>query len=169
LTKEYKVLPEGGTTSEYKYFYDHCWLHNINMSSKVVQYTLPDLFSLCPFDFSKPSPYLQECSAESREWVTRFNVLNEKQHDILEKSQSGLLCALTYPYAGREGFKTTCDFINLLFVLDHVSDDMNSKDANGACEVFYEVMADPDFKHESNLAKITLEYAGSRLARCASY
>ncbi|KAG1773547.1 isoprenoid synthase domain-containing protein [Suillus occidentalis] len=98
----------------------------------------------------KPSPYLQECSAESREWVARFNVLNEKHHAILEKSQSGLLCALTYPYAGREGFKTTCDFINLLFVLDHVSDDMNSKDAN--------VMADPDFKHASNLAKITLDF-----------
>jgi hypothetical protein len=129
------------------------------MSSAVVQYTLPDLFSLCPFDLSKPNPYLQECRAESRAWVSRFNVYNEKQHSIMEKSQSEVLCALTYPYAGREGFRTTCDFLNLLFVLDLLSDEMNGKDANGACEILYEVMADPDFEHESNLAKITLEYA----------
>jgi hypothetical protein len=129
------------------------------MSSAVIQYTLPDLFSLCPFDFSKPSPHLQECSAESKAWVASFNVFNDKQNAIMEKSQSELLCALAYPYAGREGFRTTCDFLNLLFVLDHLSDDMNGKDAGAACEVFYRVMADPDFKHESDLAKIVLEYA----------
>ncbi|KAG1821857.1 isoprenoid synthase domain-containing protein [Suillus subaureus] len=128
------------------------------MSSAIIQYTLPDFFSLCPFDFSKPSPHLQECSAESKAWATRFNVCNDKQNAIMEKSQSELLCALAYPYAGREGFRTTCDFLNLLFVLDHLSDDMNGKDANGACEVFYQVMADPDFKHESNLAKIILDF-----------
>ncbi|KAG2341356.1 terpenoid synthase [Suillus weaverae] len=128
------------------------------MSSAVIQYTLPDLFSLCPFDYSKPSPYLRECSAESKAWVSRFNVFNDKQNAIMEKTQSELLAALAYPYAGREGFRTTCDFLNLLFVLDHLSDDMNGKDANGACEVFYRIMADPDFKHESNLAKIILDF-----------
>ncbi|KAG1882204.1 isoprenoid synthase domain-containing protein [Suillus subluteus] len=128
------------------------------MSSAVIQYTLPDFFSLCAFDFSKPNPHLQECSAESKAWVARFNVFNDKQNAIMEQSQSELLCALAYPYAGREGFRTTCDFLNLLFVLDHLSDDMNSKDANGTCEAFYQVMADPDFKHESNLAKIILDF-----------
>ncbi|KAG0708193.1 isoprenoid synthase domain-containing protein [Suillus ampliporus] len=128
------------------------------MSSALIQYTLPDLLSLCPFDFSKPSPHLLECSAESKAWVTRFNVFDDKHIAIMEKSQSGLLCALAYPYAGREGFRTTCDFVNLLFVLDHLSDDMNSNDAHTACEVFHQVMADPDFKHESLLAKITLDF-----------
>jgi hypothetical protein len=52
----------------------------------------------------------------------------------------------------------TCDFINLLFVLDHLSDDMNGQDAHGVCEVLYQVMADPDFKHDSVLAQITFEY-----------
>ncbi|KAG2147667.1 isoprenoid synthase domain-containing protein [Suillus clintonianus] len=133
------------------------------MSSAAIQYTLPDLLSLCSFDFSKPNPYLQECSAESNAWVTRFNVLNDKNKIKMENSQSELLCALVYPYAGHEGFRTTCDFVNLLFVLDHLSDDMNGKDAHGACEVFYQVMADPDFNHESILAKITLDFRQSIL------
>jgi hypothetical protein len=86
-------------------------------------------------------------------------MFSTRNNTTMEKSQSEVLCALTYPHAGRKGFGTTCDFLNLLFVLDLLSDEMNGKDANGACEVFYEVMVDPDFEHESNLAKITLEYA----------
>jgi len=131
------------------------------MSSALTQYTLPDLLSLCPFEFSKPNPHLEECNAESMAWVTNFNILNDKHIAIMEKSQTSLISALTYPYAGREDFRMICDFINLLFILDHLSDDMHGKDARGACEVFYQVMANPDFKHDSLLERVTLEYAGS--------
>jgi hypothetical protein len=39
----------------------------------------------------------------------------------------------------------TYDFLNLLFPLDHLSGDMDGKDAHGVCEILYRVMADPDF------------------------
>ncbi|OJA08758.1 hypothetical protein AZE42_08877 [Rhizopogon vesiculosus] len=128
------------------------------MSSTLIQYTLPDLLSIYPFDFPKANTHAQECSAESKEWVSRSNVFDERRSALLGKAQSGLLCAVAYPYAGREEFRMTCDFINLLFVLDHISDDMNGQDAHGPCEVFYQVMADPDFKHDSILAKIMLDF-----------
>jgi hypothetical protein len=124
----------------------------------LIQYTIPDLLSLYPFEFPKANIHVQECHAESIAWVSRFNVIDEKRSAIIEKAKSERLCALAYPYAGCEEFRMTCDFINLLFVLDHLSDDMNGQDAHGVCEVLYQVMADPDFKHDSVLAQITFEY-----------
>ncbi|OJA16455.1 hypothetical protein AZE42_04671 [Rhizopogon vesiculosus] len=128
------------------------------MSSEPIQYTIPDLLSLFPFVFPKANAHFKECTAESKAWVRSFNILDEKRTAISEKAQAGLLCALTYSYAAHEEFRMTCDFLNLLFVLDHLSDDMNGRDAHSACDVLYQVLADPDFTHDSALAKMTLDF-----------
>ncbi len=42
---------------------------------------------------------------------------------------SELLPALAYPYAGFEELRTCCDFINLLFVFDEISDELAGGEA----------------------------------------
>ncbi|KAJ8581546.1 hypothetical protein M405DRAFT_868590 [Rhizopogon salebrosus TDB-379] len=102
------------------------------MSSALIQYMIPDLLSLYLFEFPKANTYFQECSAERKVWVSGFDIVNEKQSTISEMAQSVLLCALIYPYSGRDELRMTCDFLNLLFLLDHLSGDMDGKDAHGA-------------------------------------
>jgi hypothetical protein len=78
-------------------------------------------------------------------WVSGFDIVNEKQSAISETAQSVLLCALIYPHSGRDELRMTYDFLNLLFLLDHLSGDMDGKDAHGVYEVLYRVTADPEF------------------------
>ncbi|EDR08430.1 uncharacterized protein LACBIDRAFT_326872 [Laccaria bicolor S238N-H82] len=49
--------------------------------------------------------------------------------------------------------------VNLLFVLDEVSDDQNGKDARATGRIFVQAMQDPDWDDGSVLAKITKEFA----------
>jgi hypothetical protein len=58
------------------------------MSSALIQYIIPDLLSLYPFEFPKANTYSQEYSAERRVWVSGFDIFNEKQSAISEKAQS---------------------------------------------------------------------------------
>jgi hypothetical protein len=62
---------------------------------------------------------------------------------------SGLLIAF---------LKVYCQ-VNLLFVVDEVSDDQNGKDARATGRVFVNAMKYPDWDDGSVLAKITKEYA----------
>jgi len=48
--------------------------------------------------------------------------------------------------------------VNLLFVVDEVSDDQNGKDARATGRVFVNAMKYPDWDDGSVLAKITKEY-----------
>lgn len=47
--------------------------------------------------------------------------------------------------------------VNLLFVLDEVSDDQNGKDARATGRIFVQAMQDPAWDDGSVLAKITKE------------
>lgn len=51
--------------------------------------------------------------------------------------------------------------VNLLFVVDEVSDDQNGKDAKVTCDILASVMEDPCWDDGSLLARITQEYIDS--------
>jgi len=74
-----------------------------------------------------------------------------------------LLVSHTYPYAEYEQFRTACDFVNLLFVVDEVSDDQNGKDARQTGMVYLNVMRDPAWDDGSKLAQMTRECVPSFL------
>lgn len=57
-----------------------------------------------------------------------------------------------------EQFRTCCDFVNLLFVVDEVSDEQSGKDARATGEIFLNAMHDPEFDDESTLCSITKEF-----------
>ena len=84
-------------------------------------FVLPDLHAVTPFVGSF-NPNYAEVAAESSQWINSHNVLSDRKRAFFLQGGSELLCAHAYPYADYERFRTTCDFVNLLFTVDEISD-----------------------------------------------
>ena len=123
------------------------------MPSKII---LPDLLSICPIKGST-SPHYEAAAAESRAWVNGFDMFHGEKLTFFLTGSNELLVSHTYPYAEYEQFRTACDFVNLLFVVDEVSDDQNGKDARQTGMVYLNVMRDPTWDDGSRLAQMTRE------------
>ena len=119
-------------------------------------FVLPDLLAVCPLKGSTNPHYLR-AAAESTAWVKSYNTLSERKLAFLLQGSSELLVSHAYPYAPYDQFRACCDFVNLLFVVDEVSDDQNGCDARRTGEVFSHVMRYPDWDDGSALAKMTQE------------
>ena len=120
------------------------------------QFTLPDLLAVCPFQ-DKTNPHYERAAAESTAWVKSYNIFSERKLAFLLKGSSELLVSHAYPSAPYEQFRACCDFVNLLFVVDEVSDDQNGSDARRTGEVFLNAMRYPDWDDGSALSQMTLE------------
>lgn len=68
-----------------------------------------------------------------------------------------LLVSHAYPYADYEQFRTVCDFVNLLFVVDEISDEQTGDDARKTGLVYLNALRDKDWDDGSKLAKMTKE------------
>lgn len=147
-------------------------LYNLNrlnssilMSSATRSYRLPDLHAVCPWTASFNQHY-EEARAASAEWVLSFNFFSGKKLEFFQQGGSELLCAWAYPYAGREQLRTACDFVNLLFTIDEISDDQSGEGAKATGAIFMNTMKDDNFDDGSKLCKMTKEYALSSEKSC---
>ena len=126
------------------------------MSSPSRQFILPDLLPVCPFEGSE-SPHYSKAAPESSAWVNSYNILTNKKRAYFVQGSNELLVSHTYPYADYEQFRTCCDFVNLLFVVDEVSDDQDGKDARRTGNIFLYAMRDSNWDDGSLLAQMTKE------------
>ena len=117
---------------------------------------LPDLHAVTPFQGSF-NPHYTEASAESSQWINSYRVLSDKKRAFFLQGGSELLCAHAYPYADYERFRTTCDFVNLLFTVDEISDDQDEKGAHETGLTFYNSMRDLTYDDGTTLCKMTKE------------
>ena len=85
----------------------------------------------------------------------KFNLFSGRKAEFFRKRGSELLAAHAYPYADRDRFRAACDFVNVLFVVDEISDDQNGKDALQTGTVFYKALSDPNFDDGSILCTMT--------------
>ncbi|KAH9481651.1 Bifunctional terpene synthase Agr4 [Psilocybe cubensis] len=129
------------------------------------QFVLPDLLESCPLK-DATNPYYKEAAAESRAWINGYDIFTDRKRAEFIQGQNELLCSHVYWYAGREQLRTTCDFVNLLFVVDEVSDEQNGKGARETGQVFFKAMKYPDWDDGSILAKVTKEFM-ARFTRLA--
>ncbi|TFK40242.1 isoprenoid synthase domain-containing protein [Crucibulum laeve] len=135
------------------------------MINRSRQFILPDLLSCCPLK-DATNPYYKEAAAESRAWINSYNIFTDRKRAFFVQGSNELLCSHVYAYAGYEQFRTCCDFVNLLFVVDEVSDDQNGQDAHATGMVYVKAMQDPSWDDGSILAKITKEFR-ARFVRLA--
>ena len=119
-------------------------------------FTLPDLLAVCPFQGST-NPHYEKAASESRAWVNRYHLFEGKKLASFLSGSNELLVSHTYPYAGYDQLRTCCDFVNLLFVVDEVSDEQNGTDARSTGRVYLQAMRDPDWDDGSKLSKMTKE------------
>ncbi|KAH7911343.1 isoprenoid synthase domain-containing protein [Hygrophoropsis aurantiaca] len=128
------------------------------MPSTPVGYTLPDLLSVCPFQLGDANPYYKEAGADSKAWLSQYHIFTDRKRAFFVQGCNELLCSRVYPYAGYTEFRTTCDFVNLLFVIDELSDDMNGEDARDTCDTFYRTMVDPEYNYDSPIVQMTKDF-----------
>lgn len=132
------------------------------MPAIIRQFTLPDLFALSSAFPDATNPHWKRACAESRDWVNSYRVFSdEERRAFFTQGQSELLCSHAYPYAGYEQFRTCCDFINLLFVLDEISDEQTADGAWATGRIFLQVLQDPEWDDGSKVAQMTREYVHS--------
>ena len=130
---------------------------HLTMSLPPSYYILPDLFSLSTAFHDATNPFWKRASAESRRWVNSYAVFADRRRAFFFQGQSELLSSHCYPYAGYEEFRTCCDLINLLFVIDELSDEQDYGDARQTGDIFLHVMQDPTWSDGSKLARMTAE------------
>lgn len=121
-----------------------------------MHFILPDLPSICPFPPSL-NPHYGTVASESKDWITSFGILSDRQQGRFSKSDLELLASHTYPYADREGCRTACDFINIVFILDDFSDDEEGRGARRMADSFMGALKDPAWDDGTPFAKLARE------------
>ncbi|KXN91677.1 Linoleate 10R-lipoxygenase COP4 [Leucoagaricus sp. SymC.cos] len=133
--------------------------------TRLQQIRIPDLLADVPLK-DDTNPHYREAAVESRAWISSFHIFNNRKRADFIQGLNELLCSHVYCFAEYEQFRTTCDFVNALFVVDEISDEQNGKGARDTCLSFVEAMRNPDSDDESVVAKITRDFR-TRLVRLA--
>lgn len=120
---------------------------------------LPDLFAKCPLPSGRKNPCYGAPATESRAWLKSLGVLaDEKWAKTVIDADAELLVSFAYPDFGEEEFRTCCHYLNVLFVLDEISDGQNGAGAQKTGDIFLNVLRDPTWDDGSKLAHMTREY-----------
>ncbi|KAG7085298.1 Sesquiterpene synthase 10 [Marasmius oreades] len=121
------------------------------------QFLLPDLLAICPLEGAK-NPHYCEAAPESSAWINSYDVFTDRKRAHFIQGCNELLVAHTYPYTPYEQFRTCCDFVNLLFIVDEISDEQNGRDTAVTGNIFLETMRNPNYCNSSKLAQITKDF-----------
>ncbi|KAH9934236.1 terpenoid synthase [Fomitopsis serialis] len=111
-------------------------------------------------------PSLAPASAASSAWIHSHRLFSDRKRAAFVQGCYELLASYTYPYAGPEQLRTCCDFVNLLFVLDDISDEEDGAGARRIGDTFLSALRYPAWDDGSALAKMTREFR-SRLLHSA--
>jgi hypothetical protein len=120
-------------------------------------FLLPDLPNICPFPPSL-NPHHGTAASESKAWINSFDILSSgRQQRHFSNSALELLASHAYPYADREGCRTSCDYMNLTFILDDYSDEEGKKGTRGMSDSFMNALKDPSWDNGSSFARLARE------------
>ena len=122
-------------------------------------FTLPDLPRIFPFSPSF-SPHFKSVAPESKAWIDSFGILSGRQKRYFSTSAFELLAGHTYPYADREGYRTSCDYLNVTFILDDYSDDEGKGGARAMADSFMNALRDPTWDDGTAFARLARELVG---------
>lgn len=77
---------------------------------------------------------------ESANWIESFGIFQGAKRAQYRAAAADLLAARTYPYAGYEDYRTACDFLHLLFIVDEVCDEQDGPSSARTVEQVLQVM-----------------------------
>ncbi|KIP08907.1 hypothetical protein PHLGIDRAFT_103744 [Phlebiopsis gigantea 11061_1 CR5-6] len=129
-------------------------------ASQARSYRIPDLRSLCPWKASF-NPNYDDASLGSSQWVLQYvhaAIPSKERIPFFEQKGSELLAAWTYPYADLEQLRTCCDFLNLLFVIDEVSECQGGRDAQATGATVLSTMKDATYDDGTVICKMVKDF-----------
>jgi hypothetical protein len=98
---------------------------------------IPDMLAQCPFQWNK-NPYYDTAGAESIAWLNDY--FEGEKLEQLKRARTDLLIGSTYAQVDREFFRMCADNMNLLFVVDDVSDVQDGDGARQTMEIFIKAL-----------------------------
>ena len=126
-------------------------------SKQPAKIIIPDLVSHCTFDI-KINRHHKQATAESKKWLFRGGNLNPKKRQAFHGLKAGLLTSMCYPDADCPQLRVCCDFMNYLFHLDDLSDDMDNRGTKTTADVVLNSLYHPYSYHPlSKVGKMTIE------------
>ena len=99
--------------------------------------TLPDLLSQCPFPPST-NPHYEVSGPNTAAWLDKY--FHGDALVRLKQARTDLLINYTYPYVSPEFFQLCSDNMNLLFVVDGISDKQDGFGAEKTREMFLKAL-----------------------------
>ena len=87
---------------------------------------IPDLVSHCDFPL-RTNRHRKQATVECKQWLFRGGNLSERKRNAFHGLKAGLLTSMCYAKAGYPQLRVCCDFMNWLFHLDNISDDMTDR------------------------------------------
>lgn len=135
---------------------------------------LPDFHAISPWKTAF-NPHYAEAAAASSAWVLGFNVFSgsasQEKLDIFERTGGALLAAYSNPTADVEGLRTACDFINLLYSIDELTDGQSAMETNKTAQTIIRSFQDDKYDDGTPLCRMSKRYVCLSLARvdCLSH
>lgn len=124
---------------------------------------LPDLIGLVPFPCSG-NPHSEQAGAESVAWIDRYDVFRDSNRATFMQLRGNVMVSRGYPFADLDATRICCDVINLLFLLDEVSDEQDGAGARQTGYIFLKAMSDEPCDG-SLLSRMTKEFVAIFLGR----
>ncbi|OJT14281.1 Alpha-muurolene synthase [Trametes pubescens] len=118
----------------------------------------PDLIARCPFPL-RYNPHCESASAESKVWLMSGCRLSKKKRAAFHGLKGGLLTAMVYPEADYDQFRVCCDWINYLFHLDNICDEMDDRTTVSTAGEIIGALRDPHgFRPASAVGRLTQSF-----------
>ncbi|TFK49130.1 terpenoid synthase [Heliocybe sulcata] len=119
---------------------------------------LPDLVSHCDFPL-RSNDHCARASKESEEWFLRGANLNKHRRAAFLALKAGSLTSTCYPHAPYHELRVCCDFMNYLFHLDDLMDDMKNSSTWSLRDEVIGVLREPDmYKSSSRVGRMTKDF-----------
>ncbi|KAI0763056.1 terpenoid synthase [Trametes elegans] len=127
----------------------------------------PDLITPCAYPL-RCNPHCEAASEESKAWLMSGCKLSAKKRDAFHGLKGGLLTAFCYPTAEYDRFRACCDWINYLFHLDNICDEMDDAATVSTAGEILGALRDPHgFRPASAVGRLTQSF-WARLSADAS-
>ncbi|OSX61033.1 hypothetical protein POSPLADRAFT_1057975 [Postia placenta MAD-698-R-SB12] len=126
-------------------------------TSAPTKIVIPDLVSHCTIPV-RCNRHWKQASVESKRWLFRGGNLSDRKRDAFHGLKAGYLTSMCYPLAGYPQLRVSCDFMNYLFHLDNISDEMNDRGTHGTAVSVLDALYQPHMHPTSRVGKMTKDY-----------
>ncbi|KAI0072940.1 terpenoid synthase [Panus rudis PR-1116 ss-1] len=124
-------------------------------ASKIV---IPDLVSHCDFPL-RENRHEKLASRECKQWLFRGGKMSDRKRLAFHGLKAGLLTSWCYPKCAYPQLRVCCDFMNWLFHLDNITDDLDNNGTSRTAVDIMTVLYHPEtYRPVSNEGRMTRDY-----------